>query len=249
MRYVRRLSFPPVPAPQAPYPMRTETPTRADVAGDIAIRVVVVDDHVMFREGIKALLHTSGIDVSGEACDGADAVTVAQRLRPDVILLDLDMPVIGGRATLEQLQRSLPDTPVLIVTMHREEDRLLPLLQAGARGYLCKAAASAELVDAIRALAAGDVYVRRSAARMVAGAMVPQCAVRTPRGRFRALSKREQAILRLVAEGFSGVEVARQLGISTKTVDSYKQRIDDKLGLKHRTAYVRFAIAAGLFDP
>lgn len=246
MRLVRQLRFPLGPASKRTGPMRTaEGRTGPAAAGDHVIRVVIVDDHEMFREGIKALLSTSGIEVAGEACDGAEGVAVANRLRPDVILLDLDMPGVGGRAALEQLRRTLPDSQVLILSMHSEDERLLPVLDSGARGYLCKAAASGELVDAVRALAAGDVYVRPGSARMLAGAMVPQRA-KTPQGRFKTLSKREQTILRLVAEGYSGVEVARQLAISTKTVDAYKQRIEDKLGFKHRTAYVRFAVDAGL---
>lgn len=213
---------------------------------DTAIRVVIIDDHVMFRQGIKALLSPSGIDVAGEACDGAEGIAVARRLRPDVILLDLDMPGTGGRAALDELRRTLPDSHVLILTMHPEEERLLPLLDSGAHGYLCKAGASGELVEAIRALASGDVYVRPTSARMLAGAMVPQRALKNPRGRFNTLSKREQTVVRLLAEGYSGVEVARQLAISARTVDAYKQRISDKLGLKHRTSYVRFAVDAGL---
>jgi DNA-binding NarL/FixJ family response regulator len=247
MRLVRQLGFRAAPRPTTTGQARTaEGRTRPDAPRNNVIRVVIVDDHGMFREGIKSLLLTSGIEVAGEARDGAEAVTVVQRLRPDVILLDLDMPGIGGRAALEQLRRTLPNSQVLILTMHSEEERLLPLLDSGARGYLCKAAASGELVDAIRALASGDVYVRPGSARMLAGAMVRQRALTTPWGRFKTLSKREQTILRRVAEGYSGVEIARQLAISTKTVDAYKHRIEDKLGLKHRTAYVRFAVDAGL---
>jgi len=250
MRSVRRLSFPPTVRATTSTTGETRTAegqTRLNAARDV-IRVVVVDDHVMFRQGIKALLAQFRIEVVGEACDGAEGVAIAQRLRPDVILLDLDMPGTGGRAALEELRRTLPDSHVLVLSMHSEEERLLALLDSGARGYLCKAAAHAELVEAIRALASGEVYVSPASARMLAGAMVPQRALKSARGRFKTLSKREQSILRRVAEGYSGVEIARLLAISTKTVDAYKHRIEDKLGLKHRTAYVRFAVEAGLLD-
>jgi two-component system response regulator NreC len=135
---------------------------------------------------------------------------------------------------------------VLSLTVHAEHEHLLQLLEAGARGYLTKEAASRDLVDAIRVVAAGEVYVRPTTARLLAAAVVPQRSADTARDRFRHLSDRERGILRLVAQGHSGVEIARQLAISTKTVDAYKRRIRDKLGLDRRTEYVRFAIEAGI---
>jgi two-component system, NarL family, response regulator NreC len=128
--------------------------------------------------------------------------------------------------------------------VHPERDRLLPLLEAGAKGYLTKTAASRDLLEAIRVVAAGEIYVRPSAARLLAAAVVPGSTADTAETRFKTLSGREQTILRMVAEGFSGAEVARQLGISSKTVDAYKRRVQEKLGLEHRTDYVRFAIKA-----
>ncbi len=161
-------------------------------------------------------------------------------------MLDLDMPGTDGAFALREVQRLAPDVRVLILTMHGEQERLLPLLEAGARGYLTKEAASRDLVEAIRVVASGEVYVRPSAARMLAGAVVPQRAAETARGRFKTLSEREQTILRMVAQGYSGAEIARHLGISSKTVDAYKRRIEDKLGVSHRTEYVRFAVEAGI---
>jgi DNA-binding NarL/FixJ family response regulator len=130
--------------------------------------------------------------------------------------------------------------------MHLEQERLLPLLEAGARGYLTKAAASRDLIEAIRVVASGEVYVRPVAARILAGAVVPQITADTAKARFKMLSEREQTILRMVAQGYSGAEIARTLGISTKTVDAYKRRVEDKLGVRHRTEYVRFAMEAGI---
>lgn len=122
----------------------------------------------------------------------------------------------------------------------------LPLLEAGAKGYITKEAASRDLVGAIRVVATGEVYVRPAAARLLAAAVIPEHAAMSARSRFHILSDREQTILRLVAQGYSGAEIARQLSISTKTVDAYKRRVQEKLGLEHRTDYVRFAIEAGI---
>ncbi|HEY0351617.1 MAG TPA: response regulator transcription factor [Gemmatimonadales bacterium] len=211
------------------------------------IRVLLVDDHAMVREGLRLLLRTaSDISVIGEADNGVSAVAAARRLTPDIVVLDLDMPGGDGVAAVRELKQALPNARVLILTVHPEHDRLLLLLEAGARGYLTKEAASRDLVEAIRVVATGEVYVRPAAARLLAAAVVPEQAARTARGRFQILSDREQTILRLVAEGYSGAEIARQLGISTKTVDAYKRRVQEKLGLEHRTDYVRFAIEAGI---
>jgi DNA-binding NarL/FixJ family response regulator len=214
------------------------------------IRVLLADDHAMVREGLRLLLRTApDITVIGEAENGIGVVAQAERLSPHIVVLDLDMPGGGGVGALQEISRTMPGVRVLILTMHSERERLLPLLEAGARGYLTKEAASRDLVEAIRVVAAGDVYVRPSAARLLATALVPQRAAETAKSRFQTLSEREQTVLRMVAEGYSGAEIARRLGISTKTVDAYKRRVQDKLGLEHRTDYVRFALEAGLLGP
>ena len=216
-----------------------------------AIRVVLADDHTIFRSALKELLRRAAPEVSviGEASGGEEAVELAERLRPEIIVMDLEMPRGDGlTATRMLIDREL-DVRVLILTMHTEEERLMPLLRAGARGYLAKDVAERELVDAIRAVAAGDIYVQPKVARHLAASSTP-CENRStsPRNRFTSLSEREQTVLHLVAEGFNGPEIGVQLGISAKTVDTYKQRIQDKVGLCHRTEYVRFAIDAGLLD-
>lgn len=209
------------------------------------IRVVLVDDHAMLREGLRLLLrNASDITVLGEADSGDEALALAQRVKPDLVVLDLDMPRGDGLSALRNLRQALPETRVLILTVHTERERLLSLLDAGAQGYLTKEAASRELVEAIRVVAAGEIYVRPSAARLLAAAVVPERAHKTARGRFESLSDREQTVLRLVAQGYSGAEIARQLDLSTKTIDAYKRRVQEKLGLQHRTDYVRFAIEA-----
>jgi two-component system response regulator NreC len=211
------------------------------------IRVLLADDHGIVREGLRLLLRSApDITVVADAENGALAVSLAQQLSPDVVILDLDMPGGDGATALRAIQEKMPSVRVLILTMHAEHERLLPLLEAGARGYLSKAAASVDLIEAIRVVAAGDVYVRPAAARLLAAAIVPQRGDETARSRFRALSGREKTILRSVAQGYSGAEIARELGISSKTVDAYKRRVEEKLGFRHRTDYVRFAIDAGI---
>jgi two-component system, NarL family, response regulator NreC len=214
---------------------------------DEIVRVVLVDDHTLVREGLRLLLRSArDIAVVGEADSGLAALDVAERVRPDIVVLDLDMPGSDGLATLSSLQQRLPDVRVLILTVHAERERLVPLLEAGASGYLTKDAAPQDLIEGIRVVAAGEVYVRPVAARVLAAAVVPHHTAKTARDRFQALSDREQTTLRMVAEGYTGAEIARQLGISTKTIDAYKHRVQEKLGLEHRTEYVRFAIEAGI---
>jgi DNA-binding NarL/FixJ family response regulator len=211
------------------------------------IRVVLVDDHAIVREGLRVLLRSApDITVVGDAESGSAGIALAQRLTPDVVILDLDMAGGDGASALRALQETMPGVRVLILTMHAEQERLLMLLEAGARGYLSKAAASVDLIEAIRVVAAGEVYVRPAAARLLAAALVPQRGDATARSRYDTLSSREKTILCSVAEGYSGAEIARSLEISSKTVDAYKRRVEDKLGLHHRTDYVRFAIDAGV---
>ncbi len=220
---------------------------RGVAVSDEIIRVLLADDHNLVREGLRLLLRSApDITIVGEADNGITALSLASQLSPDVLILDLDMPGGDGVSALKQVQLRMPNVRVLILTMHAEHERLLPLLEAGARGYLSKSAAPTDLVEAVRVVASGEVYVRPAAARLLAAAIVPQRTDETAKSRFRALSERERTILHSVAEGYSGAEISRRLGISSKTVDAYKRRVEGKLGFSHRTDYVRFAIEAGI---
>jgi len=216
---------------------------------DRVVRVVLADDHTLFRAGIRVLLRKADdIAIVGEASDGAEALTLVDRLAPDVLVMDLDMPGMDGATATRALTERDSSVRVLILTMHAEEDRLLPLLEAGASGYLTKEAAEQELVEAIRVVASGDVYVRPRVARLLAAhqRVQPQSPETRRRESFEALSERERTVVRLTADGFGGAEIGRQLGISNKTVETYKQRIEEKLGMRHRTEYIRFALEIGL---
>ena len=213
------------------------------------IRVILADDHLVVRAGLKALLGvTKDIEVVGEATNGRDAVALVERLSPDVAVLDLDMPQMDGlAATKELVSRSSP-TRVLILTMHTEDEYLITLLEAGAAGYLVKNAADRELADAVRAVAAGSIYVQPSASLTLARAVARRAEHADERNKYHQLSERERNVLVLVAGGHSASEIGEKLFISPKTVETYKQRITEKLELSHRSDYVQFCLRLGLLQ-
>jgi len=217
-------------------------------AGEV-IRLVLIAGHAMYRQALGALLSaTPDLSLVGQGGSGDAALALGERLSPDVLVLDLELPGSDGTATLREMVRTLPGIQVVVLTRQPEEERLIPLLEVGARGYVTKDAAVEDLIEAVRVVAGGEVFVRPSVARLLATAVFTKAPEGTPHRRFEDLSEREQAVLRQIAQGFSGAEVARRLGISTKTVAAYKTRIQEKLGLAHRTEYVRFAIQAGVLD-
>ncbi|WP_396207182.1 response regulator [Gemmatimonas sp.] len=221
------------------------------------IRVILVDDHQIVRSGLKAVLSTAkDITVVGEGGTGKDALALAERLNPHVIVMDLSMPDMDGLTATRELQKANAnrvqhhDEPatrrVLVLTMHTEDEHLVALLEAGAGGYLLKSVADRDLVDAVRTVAAGDVYVQPTAARALARGLAKRDGNAEERTRFDKLTDREQVVLKMVAEGYTAPEIGEHLTISPKTVDTYKQRIGEKLGLTHRTDYVKFALKLGL---
>jgi len=173
-----------------------------------------------------------------------------------VIVMDLSMPEMDGLTATRELHKLNATRPhrsdepqtrrVLVLTMHTEDEHLVALLEAGAGGYLLKSVADRELVDAVRTVAAGDVYVQPTAARALARGLAKREGGAEERTRFEKLTDREQVVLKMVAEGYTAPEIGEQLTISPKTVDTYKQRIGEKLGLSHRTDYVKFALRLGL---
>jgi len=216
------------------------------MSGDL-IRVVLVDDHAVVRAGLKAVLGAApDIEVVGEGSSGREALALAEKHKPDVVIMDLSMEGMDGTAaTREIVARELP-TRVLVLTMHAEEDFLIPVLEAGAQGYLVKSAADRELVDAVRTVARGDLFVRPAAARVLARGLTRKDPLHAEREQYARLTERERDVLRYVAQGFSAPEIGEKLFISPKTVDTYKQRVQEKLGLAHRTDFVQFALKLGL---
>jgi len=211
------------------------------------IRVVLADDHMVVRAGLKAVLSGArDIDVVGEASNGKEAIALVDRLHPHVVVMDLSMAEMDGLTATRELATRTEPPKVLVLTMHGEEEYLVQVLEAGASGYLVKNAADRELVDAIRAVARGDMYVQPSAGRILAHGIRKDEKTLDDRARFEKLTERERDVLQLVAHGFTAPEIGEKLFISPKTVDTYKQRIGEKLGLTHRSDYVQFALKLGL---
>ncbi len=211
------------------------------------IDVMLVDDHAIVRTGLKAVLRsTRDIRVVGEASNGTDAVIMAERFKPHVVIMDLTMPGGDGVSATKALVALEKAPKVLVLTMHTEEEFLLPALKAGASGYLVKSSADRELVDAIRAVVRGEMYVQQNAGRVLARGFTAKDPASEERARFDKLTDRERDVLVLVARGYSAPEIGERLSISPKTVDTYKQRVNEKLGVAHRAEYVRIAMRLGL---
>ena len=215
----------------------------------MSIRVVLVDDHAIVRTGLKAVLaDASDIDVVGEASGGREAVALVERAPADVVVMDLSMAEGDGLTATKELTAGGAGPRVLVLTMHSEEAYLEAVLEAGASGYLGKSTADRDLVEAIHVVARGEIYVQPSAARVLAQGARRRDEQATDRARYQRLTDRERAVMQLIAEGYTAPEIGEQLAISPKTVDTYKQRINDKLGLTHRADYVKLALKLGLLQ-
>jgi two-component system, NarL family, response regulator NreC len=216
----------------------------------MTIRVVLVDDHAIVRTGLKAVLGAAPeIEVVGEASGGVEAVALLATTDADVVVMDISMTEGDGIAATRAIVARGEQAPrILVLTMHAEEAYLEPVLEAGASGYLVKSTADRELVEAVRAVARGEVYVQPSAARVLAQGARRREEHASDRARFERLTDRERAVMQLIAEGYTAPEIGEQLAISPKTVDTYKQRINDKLGLTHRADYVKLALKLGLLQ-
>jgi DNA-binding NarL/FixJ family response regulator len=208
------------------------------------VRIVLADDHDVVRAGMKAMLEASrGIEIVGEARNGEEAIACARQLNPDVVVMDLSMPVLGGAEATTRLSSELPEVKVLVLTSFDDRGHLTRLLDAGAAGYVLKRAAADELVRAIRMVAEGGTYVDPGlAGNLLRGSRRATSSFTVPSA---SLSEREEAVLRAIAWGKSNKEIAATLEISTKTVETYKARITEKLALRTRTEMVRYALSRG----
>ncbi len=217
------------------------------------IRLLIVDDHAVLRAGLRMLLDVQpDMTVVAEADTGEDAVAQARQQRPDVILLDLSMPGMGGLEAIRRLREVDPSMRILVLTMHDDEGYLRRALEAGSAGYVLKRAADAELVSAIRAVAGGGTYLHREhvAVLLQGTGETGEDVVDAQREVCEALSARERQVLQLVALGHTNQQVADSLCLSIKTVETYRGRLMRKLGLATRAALVRYALDQGLLaDP
>jgi NarL family two-component system response regulator LiaR len=216
------------------------------MVGDEVIRVLVVDDHAVVREGLRTFLQLQeGLEVVGEAADGVQAVHEAQRLKPDVVLMDLVMPRRDGVSAMRELRLRLPSTRVIVLTSFTDDERLLPAIQAGAAGYLLKNAEPSELARAVRLAHAGEALLDPAvAARVVDALSGPAGAAPGEQ-----LTPREREVLALLARGMSNKRIALELGVAEKTVKTHVGHVLAKLAVADRTQAALYAVRAGLAGP
>ncbi|HVA41049.1 MAG TPA: response regulator transcription factor [Candidatus Binataceae bacterium] len=208
------------------------------------IRVIIADDHLIVRQGLRLVLEKEHIEVLGEASDGIEAMRLIRELLPEVAVLDLDMPGQNGLEVLRQAAVVSPKTRAVILTRHMEEPYAVEALRVGARGYVLKTQASTDLVAAIRHVDRGEVYLSPKISQAVVQAYLANAD--PPNGK---LSVRERQVLQLVGEGHSTKQIAALLGISVKTADTHRTKVMEKLDIHQTAGLVRYAIRNGLIDP
>lgn len=211
------------------------------------LRVLLADDHALVREGVRHVLESArGIQVVGEAEDGLGAVSLAESLRPDVVVLDLSMPGLSGLEVLARLRQQAPFARVLVLSIHEDEEYVLQSVRAGALGYLRKDSSPAELRDAVRTLGDGGSYFSAPVARTLSDALRQERAVEDREARIARLTARERDVLVEIAGGATNKQIAGRLGISVRTVESHRESVMKKLELRGVASLTRFALASGL---
>lgn len=213
------------------------------------IRVLIADDHTLVRDGIRALLALAAdIEVVGEAANGKEALEKTRQLVPDVVLMDLTMPIMGGLEATRRIRKEFAGTKVIALTQYDDSEYVIPVIEAGARGFITKMAAFSELASAIQAVYNGDSYLSPSAA----AALVEECQQKnTAEGEkdtYQQLTDRERDVLKLVVEGYTARQIADMLVVSPKTVEWYKTSLMSKLNIHNRMDLIRFAIRKGIIN-
>jgi DNA-binding NarL/FixJ family response regulator len=212
------------------------------------IRVALADDHPVVLAGVRALLRSAAeIVLVGEASTGPAALEMIKRQQPDIAVIDISLPELGGLELAQRVATECPAVKLLALTVHEDRAYVQPLLQVGARGYLLKRSAADELIRAIRAIAAGGIYLDPAIADK-ALTESRRLGVEGTASNQEELSQREDEVLRFTAQGFSNKEIARQLDVGVKTVETYKARAQEKLGLRTRADIVRYGVAHGWLD-
>jgi DNA-binding NarL/FixJ family response regulator len=211
------------------------------------IRVLLAEDHTIVRQGISALLRSEpDIEVAGEAADGLEALELAKKLIPDVVLMDIAMRNLNGLEATRKIKKLFPHTKVLILTMYDNEEWIFQILKGGASGYLIKDSAMTELTAAIRAVHQGDSYLSPSISKKVIDEYIRKAEMGEKSGLENLLSGREREILQLIAEGHSVPQIASLLCISKKTVEAHKNHIMEKLNIRDKVGLIKYAIRTGL---
>jgi two-component system, NarL family, response regulator NreC len=209
-----------------------------------APRILIAEDHCIVRKGLRALLERASFEVVGEAVDGQEALRLATELKPDVALLDLSMPLMNGLEAGREIQRTVTDTRVVLLTMHADAHVMATAVRSGIRAYVLKSQAAEDLVLAIRTVLLNQFYLSPDLSKFVVNAYV-----NGESAREEPLAPRERQVLQLVAEGKTSKEIATMLGLRTKTAESYRARVMDKLDIHETAGLVRYAIRQGIVQP
>lgn len=213
-------------------------------------RILIADDHAVLRAGLRVLLNAQpDMQVVGEAEDGESAIREILSLRPEVALIDVNMPRLDGLEAIRRLKTAAPEVRVLVLTMYDDEGYLRRALEYGAAGYVLKRAADSELMAAIRAVARGETYVYPSLTHLLVNRYLGRADEARSAPSQAGLSERETEVLKLLAAGYTSQQVGEQLALSAKTVETYKARVMEKLGLRSRAELVRYALRHGLLTP
>jgi len=207
-------------------------------------QIVLADNHVVVRQGVKSLLEREGFSVAGEAADGQELLRIAKDLQPDVAVMDIGMPVMNGLVAARELKRACPKTKSILLTRHDEDQYVVEALRAGIQGYILKNQAATDLVQALQQVCRGQVYLSPGISRVVVDAYLSKSSVPDD-----PLSSREHEVLQLIAEGKSTKDVATLLGISVKTAESHRSRLMGKLDIHETASLVRYAVRRGLVQP
>ncbi len=211
------------------------------------IKVLVVDDHTIVRDGICALLALAGdIEVIGEAINGSEALNMVRKLQPDVVLMDIAMPIMGGLEATRRISKEFPKTKVLVLTQHDDKEYVFPVIESGASGFISKAGASSELAQGIRSVYRGDSFLSPSVTKLLVEDYQRTTSERAKQDPYNQLTERERDILKLLAEGHSIQEIAEMLVITPKTVEGHKTNLMAKLGIHNRIDLVKYALRKGI---
>lgn len=213
------------------------------------INVLIVDDHAIVRDGICSLLALAGdMEVVGEAANGREGLEKAGQLLPDVILMDMAMPIMGGLEAIRRIRKEFSEIKILILTQHDDKDHVFPVIQAGANGFISKTAASSELISGIRAIFAGESYLSPSIAKLFVEDYQRVALTEDIKDHYEQLTDREREILKLVVEGYKTQQIAEMLTITPKTVEGHRTSLMNKLGIHNTIELVKYALRRGIIN-
>lgn len=213
------------------------------------IKVLVVDDHTIVRDGICSLLALAGdMEVIGEAANGRDGLEKVSKLLPDVVLIDIAMPIMGGLEAIRRIHKEFPEIKILVLTQYDDKDHVFPVIRAGANGFISKTAASSELTSGIRAVFTGGSYLSPTVAKLFVEDYQQVALTETNEDPYERLTDRERDILKLIVEGYKTQQIAEMLTITPKTVEGHRTSLMNKLGIHNRLELVKYALRRGIIN-